>query len=235
MNYLGHYAYNRAVLGLEPEPYFVLGVALPDLWTRFSRRRRLRWRAVRAAEPREPRVARLRAGLLNHVAADRRFHALPIFEQWRKELRQAAGGESSRDSLTDFLTHLIPELTLDRAIACRRPELAEAFYDALGGCDREFVEAETGRLGEVDAAGLACEIDAFVRRRFLPRFRRPETIFAVVDFILGLTGIAERPSQALLARLVRAAEELVRPEFVWAQMGTLESAAAPARAAAAPR
>ena len=222
MNYLGHYAYNHTVLGFVPHPYFVLGVALPDLWTRFSRRRRLRWKAVRAADPRDTRIAELRAGLINHVEADRRFHALPIFEQWRRELKNAADGDLPPGILTDFLAHLIPELILDHKIACSTPGLAEAFYDALAECDSAFVEIEIGRLGEVDAAGLKPEIDAFVRRRFLPRFKRLDTVGEVVGFVLSLTGIAERPSNELLARLIHVATRSVDPEITWEQMGSIE-------------
>ncbi|GAF97361.1 unnamed protein product, partial [marine sediment metagenome] len=76
MNYLGHYVYNHAICGLDRQPDFVLGVALPDLWPRFSRKRRIRWQAVHAANVRDPQARQLRAGLLNHVAVDRRFHAL---------------------------------------------------------------------------------------------------------------------------------------------------------------
>ena len=49
MNYLSHYVYNHEICGLPCEPYFVMGVALPDLWLRYSRSRRIRWRALESA------------------------------------------------------------------------------------------------------------------------------------------------------------------------------------------
>ncbi len=71
MNYLSHFFFNHTVCGVEPEPYFAMGVLLPDLWLRFSRKRRIRWKAVRAASPTGARGQALRAGLLNHVELDR--------------------------------------------------------------------------------------------------------------------------------------------------------------------
>ena len=47
MNYLGGYVFNHGVCQVVPEPHFEMGVALPDLWPRFSRGRRIRWECVR--------------------------------------------------------------------------------------------------------------------------------------------------------------------------------------------
>lgn len=218
MNYLGHYAYNHVYGGLDARPYFVLGVALPDLWMRFSRSRRLRWKAIRAARPADPRVADLRAGLLNHVEADRRFHVLPVFERWRADLKNRLASQSLHAATVDFLSHLIPELVLDRLVCLRSPWLAEEFYRQLALCDYRFVEFEISSLADVNADGLAHEIDAFVRRRFLPRFAEPETLIEVVEFVLSLTNIPECPSRCMLADMILAACEIVDPELVWAQI-----------------
>ena len=219
MNYLAHYAYNHEFGRLEPRPYFVLGVVLPDLWTRFSRRRRLRWKAVRTNAPRDAHVADLRAGLLNHVEADRRFHAAPIFAQWRAALKRHIAADAVGGLTADFLAHLIPELILDHWICRRSPHLASAFYDRLSLCDTRFVETEISELGQVDARGLAREIDDFIARRYLVRFAQLDTIPEVVEFVLHLTGIPERPPPVLAATLIQVAREIVDPELVWPQMG----------------
>ena len=57
MNYLAHFVFNHRICGRPLEPYFALGVVLPDLWLRFSRERRIRWRAVQAAQPLVPAAA----------------------------------------------------------------------------------------------------------------------------------------------------------------------------------
>jgi hypothetical protein len=51
MNYLGHYVFNHERCRLDAQPYFVMGVALPDLWPQFSGTRRIRWGAVRRSPP----------------------------------------------------------------------------------------------------------------------------------------------------------------------------------------
>ena len=155
MNYLGHYVYNHTVCGLEPQPYFALGVVLPDLWPRFSRRRRIRWRAVRSATVSNPRVAQLRDGLLNHVAVDQRFHALPSFVRWQRELKQRVVGSVPHSAVIDFLAHVALELMLDHRVVREEPRAAEEIYDRIGSCSFDFVEQEIGLLGDVDARGLA--------------------------------------------------------------------------------
>jgi hypothetical protein len=226
MNYLGHYVYNHAICRLEPQPYFVVGVALPDLWPRLSRKRRIRWRAVRAATVSDPCARQLRAGLLNHVAVDQRFHALPSFLGWQRELKARLVGRAPRPVLTDFLAHLALELVLDHRVICADSQVGESIYDHMALCDPEVVEQQMGTLGNVDARGLAQELQDFVRERFLPRFAQRDTLMRVVDSVLGLTNLHTTPSKSVIRELLDAAQELVEPEIVWAEMGAREPVAA---------
>ena len=230
MNYLGHYVYNHTVCGLEPQPYFALGVVLPDLWPRFSRRRRIRWRAVRSATVSNPRVAQLRDGLLNHVAVDQRFHALPSFVRWQRELKQRVVGSVPHSAVIDFLAHVALELMLDHRVVREEPRAAEEIYDRIGSCSFDFVEQEIGLLGDVDARGLAQEIQGFISRRFLARFAQRDTLLRVVDFILSLTNIAAVPSRDTICALLDTSEKLVDPETVWSEMRAAEPNHAPGAA-----
>jgi hypothetical protein len=218
MNYLGHYVYNHIVCRIEPQPYFTLGVVLPDLWPRFSRRRRIRWKAVRGAAVSDPRARQLRAGLLNHVAVDQRFHALPSFLRWQRTLKRRVAGSPPRPALIDFLAHLVLELTLDHRLACAEPRAATDLYDSIGSCRLDFVERQVGQLGDVDARGLGRAIREFIRRRFLPRFARRDTLPRVVDFVLSLTPVAAAPPRATIRALLELSARLVDPETVWAEM-----------------
>ncbi len=219
MNYLGHYVYNHHVGDLPADPYFVLGVALPDLWPRFSRRRRLRWRAVRAAEPHRPEARQLRRGLLNHVVVDRRFHACPAFLGWQRELRGAADGGTPAPVWLDFAAHVAVELAIDHLLARRLPAAAEGFYDRLARCDCDLAEALTGELGDVDATGLGAEVRGFIGRRFLPKFARVETLAQVLRYILRLTSLAGAIDGGRLRDLTQTAVRIVEPEKIWDQMG----------------
>jgi hypothetical protein len=222
MNYLGHYVYNHTVCRLEPQPHFVVGVVLPDLWPRFSRRRRIRWRAVRDAAISDRRVSQLRDGMLNHVAVDQRFHALPSFVRWQRELKQRVMGDHPRSAMVDFLAHVALELMLDHHLAREQPRMAEEIYSRMGSCDFDFVEQEVGGLGDVDAQGLAQEMEGFISRRYLEQFAERDTLLRAIDFILSLTSIGAAPSRDTVLALLDLSDELVDVDTVWAEMRAAE-------------
>jgi hypothetical protein len=223
LNYLGHFALNHNQRGLPESPYFVMGVALPDLWPRFSRRRRLHWPTVRDSRPETGPAADLQAGLLNHVAADGVFHSAAPFLQWqravREDLRSVGDEQTAADSpiVIDFVAHVAVELALDHHLVRRQPELAERFYAALQACDSAEVEREAGRLGAVDASGLGDEVRGFVERRFAPRYRDGDVLTDVLAYILSLTR-APSPSRTTLGRAIAAAIEVVEPDRLWPAM-----------------
>ncbi len=222
MNYLGHYVYNHAVCRLEPQPYFVLGVVLPDLWPRFSRRRRIRWKAARGATVSDPRAAQLRDGLLNHVAVDRRFHGLPSFVRWQRELKRRVADRAPRSAPIDFLAHVAVELMLDHRLARAEPQAVEDIYGQIGLCRSDLVERQVGLLGDVDARGLGHEIRRFISRRFLGQIARRDTLLRAVDYILSLMTIRTAPPRSTICTLLDASAELVDPETIWAEMHAAE-------------
>lgn len=218
MNYLGHYVFNHEICRLEPEPYFVTGVALPDLWPRFSRRRRIRWRCVRDASPSEPPAVRLRDGMLNHAAVDQRFHALPAFVGGQRELKARVASDGLHPALFDFLTHLSLELALDRWMVREDPQRAEDFYDQIARCEPRLVEHAIGTIAGVDTRGLAEEVRGFVRRRFLANFARSETLVRVAQYVLKLTSASQTPPEKMIRELLETAATLTEPSTIWSQM-----------------
>jgi hypothetical protein len=218
MNYLGHYVFNHEVCGLEPAPHFVMGVALPDLWPRFSRRRRIQWRCVREAALPGPHARQLRNGLLNHVAVDRRFHVLPRFVGWQRELKARVATDGMHPALLDFITHIALELTLDQHLLHQNPELADRFYDSLAACDPTAVEVSIGRLAGVNTSGLRDLLQTFVARRFLRKYKRPEALFAAMRHVLSLTSARRLPGDELLYEVLAQAAELVDPRAVWDEL-----------------
>ncbi len=219
MNYLSHYVYNHRICSLPCTPPFAVGVVLPDLWLRFSRTRRIRWKAVRAAQPTDPADIDLRAGLLNHVAADCRFHGLPLFLDWQLELRRGVNTNGLHTALAEFLAHMSIELALDVALLREDPGLIDEFYSVVGANDLHDFAARVGNLAAVDTAGLGEILDRFVQRRFLRHYLSPAGLADVVRIVLGLADIPMPPDHVIAAMLA-AASAVVSPHEVWTALGS---------------
>jgi hypothetical protein len=217
MNYLSHYVFNHRVCGLPVEPYFAVGVVLPDLWLRFSRQRRLCWRAVRTAAPAEAIDRNLRAGLLNHVVVDRAFHNSPLFVAWQRTVRAVTTTDGVHPALADFLVHMAIELVLDQQLLHAEPGLADRFYDVIAACDPAIVARRVGVLGAVDATGLDEVIRQFVARRFLRQYRTQAGLADVVRIVLELAEIP-LPPERFIADLLTASAARVAVVEVWPQL-----------------
>ncbi len=219
MNYLSHYVWNHEVRGLPRAPYFAMGVALPDLWSRFSRKRRIRWAQVRAAAPTHEPSRALRAGLLNHVDADRRFHALPVFNQWLRTIKSTVrGAGTAHPALLDFLAHVALELALDRRLLERDESLAVRFYHDLSDADAPDTEQLSAGITGVDTRGLAQIVQAFLARRFVLRYRCDDGLCDILARVLRLTSVPIAAPADLLRDTVRAACELAEPDAVWREL-----------------
>ncbi|MEW6252755.1 MAG: hypothetical protein AB1716_19135 [Planctomycetota bacterium] len=226
MNYLAHFVFNHQVCGLPADPYFALGVVLPDLWARYSRRKRLRWRAVRAALPADAIDAALQAGLLNHVEVDRRFHTLPLFAQWQAATRAAHNGNGAHPAVLDFVAHMAVELALDHHLLRAKVGLADRLYDLLAMCDPELAAERAGRLGAVDAGGLGPIIRSFVGRRYMHGYVRRDGLVEAIGLVLTAAEIPVPQADALHAYL-GCALELVDPARLWAELGPIGPLARP--------
>lgn len=217
MNYLSHFVYNHEICGLPLDPHFVLAVVLPDLWLRFSRTRRIRWRSVRAATPDDAVDRALREGLLNHVDVDQRFHALPVFGQWQRDVRGVIPVDAAHPTLIEFLAHMSIELALDHRLLADDPALADRFYDVVATCDAADVARRVGVLGTVDTAGLDEAIRKFIARRFLRHYRTQRGLTDVVRIVLSLADISCPPEQHLEA-LIQRAVSVAEPGAVWREL-----------------
>ncbi len=217
MNYLSHFVFNHDVSGVAVEPHFVTGVALPDLWLRFSRRRRIRWRVVRAAQPAGEKQAALHAGLLNHAEVDRRFHALPVFNTWIGEVQRHVERDGVHPSMIEFLAHVSIELAMDHHLVRRDAALVDRFYQQIAAADHAAIENAMPGLAGVDAAGLAELLRGFVQRRFIRSYITRQGLVEVVYIILTLAAFPMPPVRTV-QRLLSNALAITLPETVWQAM-----------------
>ncbi len=218
MNYLSHFVFNHEVCGHPVVPHFVLGVAIPDLWPRVSRRRRIHWPSVRASSPTHASGQALRAGLLNHVAADAAFHQSGSFLDWQAELA-AAQPRARHHAVRDFLAHVTLELALDHHLVHADPGLADRFYGVLAEADPSAAERHLADVGRVDARGLATHVGLFQERGFLRAYGERLALRAAMRFVLGMVRVELEPlPDDALDRVVDGAIALARPDAVWSDL-----------------
>lgn len=229
MNFLSHYVFNHDVLNLPRDVYFAMGVALPDIWPRFSRRKRIRWAHVVAATPPTLDGAALREGLLNHAAADRAFHALPLFATWQRAVQSRMYPRAASGAVRDFLAHIAIELALDYRLLGDHADLAERFYAELESCPPAHVAQLAETVAGVATAGLAEVLDQFLARRFLRRYREPGGIGIAIRRVFEITTVAS-PAAGEIEQAVQAAIDIVDPRRLWpALLAAWSGGAAPGR------
>jgi len=223
VNYLAHFVFNHEVCGLPADPYFVAGVILPDLWPRYSRKRRIRWAAVRAAQPACAAEHNLRAGLLNHIAVDRAFHILPRFMRWQEAVKTALADSALHPAVAEFTAHAAVELALDHHLLQGDGQLADRFYNILRRCDLEFVCERVAVLGCVQTCGLGDVLAQFIGRRFLRTYATPQGIQNALGLVLGMVGVP-LPASELLEQAVTGAVRAVSPYGLWEDLAAVSVA-----------
>ncbi|MFN0135970.1 MAG: hypothetical protein ACKVS9_07600 [Phycisphaerae bacterium] len=226
MNYLSHYYFNHVVCELPATPMFVVGVTLPDLWRRYSTDRRIRWRHVSDVACADKPMRQLRAGLLNHVEADRAFHALPAFANWQTELKHAfrrdARGEL-HSAVLDFLTHVAIELCLDRQLIERDARHMHAYYDLLAAARDERFDACVSATVGVDATGIGEILDLFIERRFLAAYDNFDALVTIVRRLLSFVRHSIEVDDEQIRSILIDANTCVEPAAVWAEMPRLNA------------
>lgn len=221
MNYLSHYVFNHEICLVPRSPDFALGVALPDLWSRYSRRVRIQWRVVRSSVPRSAVQHDLQAGLLNHAEADRLFHALPLFVRWVRDVKQSGSGAEVHSAVLEFTAHVAIELALDHHLVVGRPGLVNEFYAALAASSLVDLEDSIAHVAGVTAPGLRGAVQAFLDRAYLHHYSGPAGVCRAIGGLLQLIRV-DAPSEALIRRMVDNAIERVDLDSLWEALRELE-------------
>ncbi|MBX3423099.1 MAG: hypothetical protein KF752_16200 [Pirellulaceae bacterium] len=190
MNYLAH-AYR-----FLDRPQFVAGTALPDWMNVVDRKNRPR---RQLAQPlladRDPDVAELAAGVIQHHDDDRWFHTQSAFvelsTQFAVELRQhlpPGGGHQA-----GFLGHILVELLLDAALIQRDPQLLQHYYELLDQLDVHCVQASANRILRTAEQRLIILIPRFTQERFLADYTTESGLQYRLSGVMRRVGLPPLP------------------------------------------
>ncbi len=169
------------------DPYFLAGTAVPDWLSVVDRRVRARRRlAVPWSHNKDPQLASLAAGIIQHHHDDRWFHATRAFAELNFEL-----AEVIRDHLTGdrgfrpmFLGHILIEILLDAALIEQSPETLERYYARLESLDPERLAEMIHRMTSGRAERLPDMIRGFCRVRFLDDYRDDHRLWTRLNSVM---------------------------------------------------
>lgn len=128
MNYLSHYYFDRN----NEQPLFTTGAIFPDLLSNFDRN--LKNIPKKDTGDQAPSaLSDFLDGIKRHYELDRLFHSGEFFSVQTKFLSKEieALNLPSFNHRLYFFAHILLELTLDRVLLERNPELAVQFYQKL--------------------------------------------------------------------------------------------------------
>lgn len=207
------------------DPYFVVGLATPDLWKGFSK---VFNQQIRHAEPWEGGIEclSLESGIFRHFKGDRLFHNAEFFKKEQAFMRKSISEiiQPGKHEKVTFLGHVLFEIMLDRKIMERLPACLERYYDILETAD-EQVLLEYIRIRRLpDAEGRFFEYFCrFTEQRFLYNYRSPEGVIQSLNRIYHLATGAKLPEKhegelmALIPKLDRHLEDKWLGYFDWMQ------------------
>ncbi len=183
MNYLAH-----GIRFLD-RPYLMAGTAVPDWLSVVDRRVRMRAKRV------EPLLEQWEAGapehetalgILQHLADDDWFHTTVGFHEVTGRLTDLFRSQLPGDQyINGFLGHIVTELLIDAELSHRRPEMLEAYYDAMNSIDPRTIEAVVNVAAREPTDRLAGFIPLFVRERFLHDYTEPTRLLRRLNQVMN--------------------------------------------------
>jgi len=156
------------------DPYLAVGCCIPDWLSACDRKCRARERrALAFAESKDPLVAKIASGVVQHHRDDSWFHQTAVFNQMVVEF-----SVSLRDVFDDnqslrprFFGHVVIELFLDALLDEKFPGELERFYDQIKLVDETCVENAVNLFANRPTEKLAAGIERFRQDRYLFDYR----------------------------------------------------------------
>jgi hypothetical protein len=155
LNFLSHYYYDHK----KNQPYYNLGLLLPDLLRNFVRGTKI---DVNSVSHQELESTHLKEGCLKHIASDVKFHNWNTFKNLMSDATRLMRTSAHPIQRDFFVSHIFIELLLDRSLLSRVPDLANQLYS-------DFEQVEIQAVNQFLNAHQFYKFEQFERgfKRFL--------------------------------------------------------------------
>lgn len=187
MNYFAHFYFDYR----ENQPFYNLGLILPDLARGLDGKKKLHLEAVGNEFP-QPLTA-LKEGCNAHLKRDLLFHDSQFFTQnmAMMEDKLKAGNFPNEGIRLWFLVHVGVELLLDRMLMAQHSEILDLFYEEIKAAEPLVVAEFLSVCGKTNAERYP-EIHAgFTKAQYLRSYMDERQLMFALNRLLTRTG--QRP------------------------------------------
>lgn len=191
MNFIAHFFLDRE----NPESFFAIGAATPDLLSIYNPTLRIKKHHVKDLDLNvltEPDLILL-DGVNRHFHADAVFHTSNFFHRETKWLSKQLERRLPENAVPRkyFIAHILLELILDKALIQDHPGLLEDYYRHFDDSPSEQVRLSTQKVSQHDLPNYERFLAKFRENRYLYHYQRWDHIVFVLKKIMEKVGIDE--------------------------------------------
>ena len=181
MNYLSHYYFDQQ----NADPYYILGIALPDLVKNNNRRWNVHPHKHEAKFAENPIFNSIYNGWKRHLTVDHYFHEAPYFLEKSHLITERMRGIPFENKMVKpfMIGHVGLEIMLDTLLLINQKIKGNGFYNSLEKCDIKHII----KFLELNEIQNAQEFELFYERfcssKYLLSYQSNESIVYALNRI----------------------------------------------------
>ncbi len=181
MNYLSHYYFDQK----NPDPYYILGIALPDLTKNHHRRWNMHPHKYLAEYENKPIFQSIYKGWERHLVVDHFFHESPFFREKSNMITERMRTiPFENNKVKPFMIgHIGLELMLDTLLIKNKKIDGTKFYEQLEKCDINEIVKFLEINGIENPASFTTFFERFSTIQYLLSYQSNESIVYALNRI----------------------------------------------------
>lgn len=209
MNFLSHFYFEA----YNPDSYYVLGVALPDLVKNHNRRWNMHPKKMEAEWAKNPIFQSIYNGWLKHLLIDEYFHNSDFFIQESHKISEKIRSlDLENKHLKPFMVgHIGLELILDTLLITENKIDPHQFYKHLSACKANDIEEFISLNGITSAQEFHTFFQRFQETQYLLSYKNNESIvYALnrIQFRLSGEFLSEKDTRILQQAIADCMDKL---------------------------